>query len=63
VKILPPIRDCLDGATKSSDNYKEYTVNGQPRHFMEIGTPFHYQFGLKKGATAFDKFVENFGPK
>ena len=61
--ILPPIRDCLDGATKSSDNYKEYTVNGQPRHFMEIGTPFHYQFGLKKGATAFDKFVENFGPK
>jgi hypothetical protein len=30
---------------------------------MEIGTPFHYQFGLKKGATAFDKFVENFGPK
>jgi hypothetical protein len=64
--ILPPIRDCIDVSgvkAKSNDNYKEYTVNGQTRHLMEIGTPFHYQFGLKKGATAFDKFVENFGPK
>jgi hypothetical protein len=64
--ILPPIRDCIEVSgvkVKSNDNYKEYTVNGQPRHLMEIGTPFHYQFGLKKGATAFDKFVENFGPK
>lgn len=64
--ILPPIRDCIEVSgvkAKSNDNYKEYTVNGQTRHLMEIGTPFHYQFGLKKGATAFDKFVENFGPK
>jgi hypothetical protein len=64
--ILPPIRDCIEVSgvkAKSNDNYKEYIVNGQARHLMEIGTPFHYQFGLKKGATAFDKFLENFGPK
>jgi hypothetical protein len=29
---------------------------------MEIGVPFHYTFGLRKGKTAFDKFIEMFGP-
>jgi hypothetical protein len=63
--ILPPIRDCIEVngvKSKSNDNYKEYTVNGQIRHLMEIGVPFHYTFGLRKGKTAFDKFIEMFGP-
>ena len=63
--VIPPIRDCLDygsGNKKYNDNYKEYTVGGQRRHIMEIGTPFHYYFGLRKGKTAFDKFIELFGP-
>jgi hypothetical protein len=64
--VLPPIRDCIDtgsGKVKSNDNYKEYTVFGNTRHLMEIGGPYHYNFGLIKGATAYDKFIENFGPK
>jgi hypothetical protein len=64
--VLPPIRDCIDtgsGKVKSNDNYKEYTVFGNTRHLMEIGGPYHYNFGLVKGATAYDKFIENFGPK
>ena len=64
--ILPPIRDCIEVSgvkLKSNDNYKEYTVGGQPRHLMEIGVPFHYNFGVRKGRTSFDKFVEMFGPK
>jgi hypothetical protein len=64
--LLPPIRDCLEvngTKLKSNDNYKEYTVNGQQRHIMEIGVPFHYQLGLRKGKTAYDKFIESFGPK
>lgn len=63
--ILPPIRDCIEVngvKLKSNDNYKEYTVGGQVRHLMEIGVPFHYTFGLRKGKTAFDKFIEMFGP-
>ena len=60
--VLPPIRDCVNGV-KSNDNYKEYTVFGNTRHLMEIGGPFNFTFGLRKGATAFDKFIENFGPK
>lgn len=64
--VLPPIRDCIDtgsGKLKSNDNYKEYTVFGNTRHLMEIGGPYHFTFGLIKGATAYDKFIENFGPK
>ena len=64
--ILPPIRDCIEVngvKSKTNDNYKEYKVNGQIRHLMELGGPFHYYFGLRKRDTAFDKFVENFGPK
>jgi hypothetical protein len=64
--LLPPIRDCLEvngTKLKANDNYKEYTVNGQQRHIMEIGVPFHYQLGLRKGKTAYDKFIESFGPK
>ena len=64
--LLPPIRDCIEvngSKLKSNDNYKEYTVDGQPRHMMEIGVPFHYQLGLRKGKTGYDKFIENFGPK
>ena len=64
--VLPPIRDCIDtgsGKLKSNDNYKEYTVFGSTRHLMEIGGPYHYNFGLIKGLTAYDKFIENFGPK
>jgi len=64
--VLPPIRDCIDngsGPLKSNDNYKEYTVFGSTRHLMEIGGPYHFTFGLIKGETAFDKFIENFGPK
>lgn len=64
--LLPPIRDCIEvngTRLKANDNYKEYTVNGQKRHLMEIGVPFHYQFGLRKGKTGYDKFIENFGPK
>jgi hypothetical protein len=63
--VLPPIRDCIEVngvKLKSNDNYKEYTVGGQPRHLMEIGVPFHYNFGVRKGRTSFDKFVEMFGP-
>jgi hypothetical protein len=64
--VLPPIRDCIDtgsGPQKSNDNYKEYTIFSNTRHLMEIGGPFHFTFGLIKGATAYDKFIENFGPK
>lgn len=64
--LLPPIRDCLERngvKKKSHDNYKEYTVDGQRRHLMEIGSPFHYHLGLRKGKTAYDKFIENFGPR
>jgi hypothetical protein len=64
--VLPPIRDCIDvngTVTKSNDNYKEYRVNGQIRHLMEIGTPFHFMFGLRKGKSSFDKFLESFGPQ
>jgi hypothetical protein len=64
--ILPPIRDCIEVngvKLKANDNYKEYTVDGAIRHVMEIGGPFHYCFGIIKGASAFDKFIENFGPK
>jgi hypothetical protein len=64
--VLPPIRDCIDtgsGKLKINDNYKEYTVFGNTRHLMEIGGPYHYNFGLMKGLTAYDKFIENFGPK
>jgi hypothetical protein len=63
--ILPPIRDCIEingVKLKSNDNYKEYTVNGETRHLMEIGIPYHYQFGLRKGKTAFDKFIQMYGP-
>lgn len=62
---LPPIRDCIEvnGVKKKyNDNYKEYTVNGEQRHLMEIGTPFHFIFGLRKIKTAFDKFIDSFGP-
>ena len=48
---------------KANDNYKQYIVNGQTRHLMEIGTPFHFMFGLRKGQTSFDKFIKSFGPK
>ena len=64
--LLPPIRDCIEvngTKLKANDNYKEYTVNGTRRHLMEIGVPFHYQLGLRKGKTGYDKFIENFGPK
>lgn len=64
--LLPPIRDCIEvngTKLKANDNYKEYTVDGQRRHIMEIGVPFHYQLGLRKGKTAYDKFIESFGPK
>ena len=64
--LLPPIVDCLEVngvKLKSNDNYKEYTVNDGRAHLMEIGVPFHYQLGLRTGATAYDKFVENYGPK
>ena len=64
--VLPPIRDCVEVSgvkSKSNDNYKEYTVGGQTKHLMEIGSPFHFMFGLKKGNTAWDKFIESFGPK
>ena len=64
--VLPPIRDCIDtgsGPKKINDNYKEYSVFGSTRHLMEIGGPYHFTFGLIKGGTAFDKFIENFGPK
>ena len=64
--LLPPIIDCIeiDGEKlKANDNYKEYTVGQKRAHFMEIGVPFHYQLGLRKGLTAYDKFVENYGPK
>jgi len=64
--VLPPIRDCIEingVKSKSNDNYREYTVGGNVRHLMEIGVPFHYQFGLRKGKTAFDKFIQMYGPK
>jgi len=64
--VLPPIRDCIDtgsGPQKINDNYREYDVLSNTRHLMEIGGPFHFTFGLIKGETAFDKFIENFGPK
>ena len=64
--LLPPIRDCIEinGVKKKSyDNYKEYTVGGKGRHLMEIGVPFHYCFGIKKGSTAYDKFLESYGPQ
>ena len=64
--VLPPIRDCIDtgsGPVKINDNYKEYKIFGNKRHLMEIGGPYHFTFGLIKGATAYDKFIENFGPK
>jgi len=44
---------------QSNDNYKEYNGN----HHMELTGPFHYMFGLRKGNTSWDKFIENFGPK
>jgi hypothetical protein len=59
---LPPIRDCLEingVRDQANDNYKEYNGN----HHMELMGPFHYSFGLRKGNTAWDKFIENFGPK
>ena len=59
---LPPIRDCLEingVVDQSHDNYKEYNGN----HHMELTGPFHYMFGLRKGNTSWDKFIENFGPK
>lgn len=59
---LPPIRDCLEingVVSQTNDNYKEYNGN----HHMELTGPFHYVFGLRKGNTAWDKFIENFGPK
>lgn len=64
--LLPPIRDCIDlgeGPKKYNDNYKEYSIDGHRRHAMEIGVPFHFNFGLKKGNTAFDKFLESYGPR
>lgn len=64
--LLPPIIDCIEvngEKLKANDNYKEYTVNQKRAHFMEIGVPFHFQLGLRKGSTAYDKFVENYGPK
>lgn len=59
---LPPIRDCLEingVASQENDNYKEYNGN----HHMELTGPFHYVFGIRKGNTAWDKFVEMYGPK
>ncbi len=46
--ILPPIRDCGD------DNYAESII--------PIGGPFFFYFGLRTGKTAWNKFVEKFGP-
>jgi len=64
--LLPPIIDCIEvngEKLKANDNYKEYTVNQKRAHLMEIGVPFHFQLGLRKGSTAYDKFIENYGPK
>ena len=64
--LLPPIIDCIevDGEKlKANDNYKEYTVSQKQAHLMEIGVPFHFQLGLRKGSTSYDKFIENYGPK
>lgn len=46
--ILPPIRDCGD------DNYSDTEI--------PIGGPFFFYFGLRTGKTAWNKFVQKFGP-
>jgi hypothetical protein len=46
--ILPPIRDCGD------DNYSD--------EIIPIGGPFFFYFGLRTGKTAWNKFVQKFGP-
>ena len=46
--ILPPLRDC------GNDNYNEETI--------PIGGPFFFYFGLRTGKTAWNKFVQKFGP-
>ena len=46
--ILPPIRECED------DNYADTTI--------PIGGPFFFYFGLRTGKTAWNKFIQKFGP-
>jgi len=46
--ILPPIRECSD------DNYMDTKI--------PIGGPFFFYFGLRTGKTAWNKFIQNFGP-
>ena len=46
--MLPPIRDCGD------DNYAESII--------PIGGPFFFYFGLRTGKTAWNTFINKFGP-
>ena len=46
--MLPPIRECSD------DNYADTTI--------PIGGPFFFYFGLRTGKTAWNKFIQKFGP-
>ena len=46
--MLPPIRECND------DNYLDTKI--------PIGGPFFFYFGLRTGKTAWNKFIQNFGP-
>ena len=46
--ILPPIRECDD------DNYADTKI--------PIGGPFFFYFGLRTGKTAWNKFIQKFGP-
>jgi hypothetical protein len=39
------------------------TLNNYTGDRQVLSTPFHFYFGLRPGATAFDKFIKYFGPK
>jgi hypothetical protein len=46
--LLPPIREC------DNDNYADTKI--------PIGGPFFFYFGLRTGKTAWNKFIQKFGP-
>jgi len=46
----------VDSTGKISANISDWNQNTYPNRVITVGAPFHFYFGLKKGASAFDKF-------
>ena len=55
--MLPPIRDCLSSTPSNLPSDNNYAEN-----IIPIGGPFFFYFGLRTGKTAWNTFINKFGP-